>query len=77
MSSEATYRSGDAIWVGDVVRVGEHEGMVEEIITEASAGWADYWHAHGAGVMLKGADFGRLFVKCQDEELTLIRRRET
>lgn len=69
-----TYLSGEPIRKGDLVRIGEYEGVVESVITCESAGWADYWHDLGEGVMLAGPAFGRLYTKFNDEDLVLVGR---
>jgi hypothetical protein len=77
MKREPTYRSGEPILEGDMVRIGAWDGSVESIIKSQSAGWADYWAEHGEGVMLTGAAFGRLYTKFNDEDLSFVRRKET
>ena len=76
MKAEPTYLTGESIREGDSVRAGPWDGVVEYIITSDSAGWADYWHEHGEGVMLVGPAFGRLYTKFHDEDLVLVGRRE-
>lgn len=76
MKSEPTYRSGDPIREGDVVRHGEWDGVVESVITSDSPGWADYWRDKGEGVMLAGPAFGRLYTRFLDEDLVFVRRKQ-
>jgi hypothetical protein len=76
MKREPTYRTGEQIHEGDVVRIGAWDGMVESIITSESSGWADYWSEHGEGVMLTGPSFGRLYTKFHNEDLVLVRRKQ-
>jgi len=75
MKDDPTYLSGEPVREGDSVRIGEWEGVVEAIITCASAGWADYWNELGEGVMLTGPAFGRLYAKFHDEDLVLVARK--
>ena len=70
---EPTYCTGELICVGDIVRIGEWEGVVESIDTNGSPGYLDYV---GEGVMLKGPAFGRLHTKFHDEDLVLVRREQ-
>ena len=78
MKTEPTYITGEPIREGDSVRIGDWEGVVEDIITEDSAGWADYWRdTTGEGVMLAGPALGRLFTKFHDEDLLLIGRKQS
>ena len=76
MKREPTYRTGDPIHEGDMVRFGEWEGVVETIITKESAGWEDYWQGQGEGVMLTGPTFGRLYTRFEDEDLILLQRKQ-
>jgi hypothetical protein len=76
MKREPTYRTGDPIREGDIVRIGQWDGVVESIITKESAGWADYWQEHGEGVMLTGPAFGRLYTSFNDEDLVLVQRKQ-
>ena len=73
MKREPKYASGKPIREGDVVRVGEWEGVVESILTKSSPGYMDYV---GEGVMLTGPAFGRLHTKFDDEDLVLVRRKQ-
>ena len=68
------YQSGEAICVGDIVKLGDHEGVVEEIITCQSDDWEQYWKNLGEGVMLKSPTFGRVYVELHDTELVFVRR---
>ena len=77
MKVDPTYLSGELIGEGDSVRIGEWEAVVESIITRDDAGWADYWHAQGEGVMLTGPAFGRLYTNFHDEDLVLVERKKT
>ena len=75
---EPTYLSGEAIRVGDVVRIGDWDGTVEEIIAEGCPLWAEYWKDEtGEGVMLVGPEFSSLFNPFHDEELILVQRKRT
>ena len=76
MKREPIYCTGDPIREGDVVRVGEWDGVVESIVTEDSAGWEDYWQERGEGVMLTGPEFGRLYARFDDEDLVLVQRKQ-
>jgi hypothetical protein len=71
MKREPTYRTGDPIREGDIVRIGQWDGVVESINTKGSPGYMDYV---GEGVMLTGPAFGRLHTKFHDEDLVLVRR---
>ena len=73
MKREPTYRSGDAVREGDIVRIGQWDGVVESADTEGSLGYMDYV---GEGVMLTGPAFGRLHTKFDDEDLVLVRRKQ-
>ena len=70
---EPKYVTGEPIRVGDLVRVGEWDGVVESVITRESPDWVEYI---GEGVMLTGLAFGRLHAKFGDEDLILVRRKE-
>lgn len=74
MQTELMYRTGQQIRVGDLVRIGEQDGVVEAIITEKSEQWSGYWQRLGAGVMLTGPAFGRLYARPDDPELLFVRR---
>ena len=74
MKAVPTYHTGEPIQDGDSVRIGEWDGVVESIVTSESSGWADYWRDQGAGVMLTGPAFGRLYTKFHDEDLVLLAR---
>ena len=76
MKRNPPYRTGDPIREGDVVRIGEWDGVVETIITKESAGWEDYWKEQGEGVMLTGPAFGRLYTGFDDEDLVLVQRKQ-
>jgi hypothetical protein len=76
MKDDPTYLNGEPVREGDLVRIGEWEGVVEFIITCDSAGWADYWHEQGEGVILTGPAFGRLHTKFHDEDLVLVGRKK-
>lgn len=76
MKTEPTYLTGEPIREGDLIRVGEWEGVVEAIVTKASDGWADFWHAIGEGVMLIGPAFGRLYTSFHDAELSFAGRKQ-
>jgi hypothetical protein len=73
MKREPTYRSGDPVLEGDIVRIGQWDGVVESVDTEGSPGYVDYV---GAGVMLTGPAFGRLHTKFDDADLALVRRKQ-
>ena len=76
-NTEPTYATGQPIRVGDSVRIGQSDGVVESIITQESDDWADYWRdASGEGVMLAGPAFGRMFAKFHDEDLIFVRRKQ-
>jgi hypothetical protein len=77
MTREPTYRTGDPIHEGDVVRIGDWDGVVESIITSRSPGWTEYWQDKGEGVMLAGPEFGKLYTTFHDTELELIRRQQS
>jgi hypothetical protein len=70
---EPKYVTGEPIREGDVVRIGEWDGVVESVITRESPDWVDYI---GEGVMLTGPAFGRLHAKFGDEDLILVRHKE-
>jgi hypothetical protein len=76
MKADPTYLNGELVREGDSVRIGELEAVVESIITNDSAGWADYWRDLGEGVMLAGPALGRLFIKFHDEDLVLVGRKK-
>jgi len=73
MKREPTYRGGGPIHEGDIVRIGEWDGVVESINTEGSPG---YMEDVGEGVMLAGPAFGKLHTKFEDEDLVFVRRKE-
>ncbi|MEY3480341.1 MAG: hypothetical protein RIQ71_1116 [Verrucomicrobiota bacterium] len=73
MKREPTYRSGDPVREGDVVRIGQWDGVVESINVEGCPGYMDYV---GEGVMLTGPAFGKLHTKFEDEDLVLVRRKQ-
>ena len=71
------YRSGEAIEVGDRIKVGDWEGVVEDIVVPGCSLWEEHWKdATGAGVMLAGPAFGRLFAAFDDEELVFVQRKQ-
>lgn len=71
------YLTGEPICGGDLVKIGDLEGVVESIITPSSADWADYWrNATGEGVMLAGPAFGSMFANFHDEDLRFVRRKQ-
>ena len=74
MKADPAYSTGEAIREGDSVRIGQLEGVIEFIMTSGSPGWADYWQAHGEGVMLAGPAFGKLYTKFHDEDLAFVGR---
>jgi hypothetical protein len=77
-NTEPKYLSGEPIRKGDVVRLAEWDGIVEDIITEGCGDWEDYWRdCTGEGVILVGPAFGRMFTKFHDEDLILVRRQES
>ena len=73
MKREPTYHTGDPIREGDIVQVGQWDGVVESINTKGSPGYMDN---AGEGVMLTGPAFGRLHTKFNDEDLVLVRRKQ-
>lgn len=75
MMDEPTYRTVDPVRQGDLVRIGEWDGVVEFLVTKGAAAWADYWVEHGEGVMLTGPAFGRLCTRFDDEDLVFIQRK--
>ena len=76
MKGEPTYRTGDPIRQGDVVRIGAWDGVVETIITKESPGWEDYWQEQGEGAMVTGPAFGRLYTSFDDKDLVLVQRKQ-
>jgi len=75
MKTKPTYLTGEPIEEGDSIRIGHLEGVVEEIITSSTKGWADYWQEFGEGVMLTSPAFGRIYTKYRDEDLVFVGRR--
>ena len=73
MKREPTYRNGEPIREGDMVRIGQWDGVVDSINKKGSPGYMDYV---GEGVMLTGPTFGRLQTKFDDEDLVLVRRKQ-
>ena len=68
MNAAPTYLTGEPIYIGDTVRIGAWDGVVELIITKDSTDWVD------EGVMLVGPAFGRLHTKFDDEDLVFVHR---
>jgi hypothetical protein len=73
MRQDPTYVTGEPICKGDMVRIGEWDGVVESVITKNNPDWVDYI---GEGVMVSGAAFGWLHVKFNDEDLVIVRRKQ-
>lgn len=76
MNPLPAYCSGEPVREGDRVQIGAWDATVECIITNQSAGWADYWSELGEGVMLARPAFGRLCTKFHDEDLVLVGRNQ-
>jgi hypothetical protein len=73
MECEPTYFTGEPICTGDLVRMGDWDGVVESVIRKDGPQWVDYI---GEGVMLAGPAFGRLLTKFGDEDLVFVRRKQ-
>jgi hypothetical protein len=58
------YQSGEEIRLGDQVRQDDMSAKVEFIVTDRTVDRAMNWYfeEYGGGVMLIGADFGRMFL---------------
>lgn len=50
--------------------------IIEDIITENSPDWEDYWKKLGTDVMIKCLKYGRVFVKLKDEDLVFVSRKK-
>jgi hypothetical protein len=68
--SAATYFSGETIKIGDAVRIGAEDGIVEMVITKDSPE-VNYFPE---GVMVTGAAFGRKHAKFGEKDLLFICR---
>jgi hypothetical protein len=75
MNRERTYRTGEQIHEGDVVRNGAWEGMLESVVTSEISDWPDCWSEHGERPMLIEPSFGGLYTKFYDEHLVSVHRK--
>ena len=72
MERSWTYLTGELILEGDVVKLGNWDGVVVAVVTKDSPDWVDYI---GEGVELEGPAFGRLHTEFINEDLVLIHRK--
>jgi hypothetical protein len=70
MNVTATYLTGEPIQIGDAVRIGDWDGVVELVITKGSTLVENI----DEGVMLVGPLFGRLHTKFDDVDLVFVSR---
>jgi len=66
------YLTGELILEGDVVKLGNWDGVVVAVVTKDSPDWVDYI---GAGVELEVPAFGRLHTEFINEDLVLVHRK--
>ena len=72
MERSWTYLTGELILEGDVVKLGNWDGVVVAVVTKDSPDWVDYI---GEGVELEGPAFGRLHTEFINEDLVLVHRK--
>ena len=73
MNDIPSYSTGEPIHEGDCVRYDGNEGEIESVVAEHSPQWDSYWKDLGAGVMVKCATYGRVYVPFDDDHLELVR----
>jgi hypothetical protein len=70
MKRPFTYTTGEPIFKGDVVKIGQLDAVVVGVVTEDSPEWSDY-----GGVALEGPAFGAMRMEHINEDLVLVHRK--